>query len=107
MLVPSLDVVGPSSVPATEEKTGLAPRGASGGVALPEEVLDQKDTPAPASLPSWDKMMEMLKHISCFTDAEPPFTKMSDFFPLTKRISVDLGGDPPFFVSARLPFGMP
>lgn len=40
MLVPSLDVVGPSSVPATEKKVGLAPRGASGGIALPEEVLD-------------------------------------------------------------------
>lgn len=84
MLVPSLDVVGPSSVPAIEEKAGLAPRRASGGIAIPEEVLDQKNTPAPSSLPSWDEIMEMLKHISCYTDAEPPFTKMSDFFPLTK-----------------------
>ena len=43
--------------------------------------------------------MEMLKHVSCFTDAEPPSTKISDFFPLTKRISMNLGGDPPTFVS--------
>ncbi|RVW75676.1 hypothetical protein CK203_055230 [Vitis vinifera] len=32
-------------------------------------------------------MMEMLKGVLCFTDAETPSTKMSDFFPLTKRIS--------------------
>ncbi|RVW31663.1 hypothetical protein CK203_092744 [Vitis vinifera] len=32
---------------------------------------------------------------------------MSDFFPLTKQVSVNMGGDPPTFVSARLPFGTP
>ncbi|KAL6334747.1 hypothetical protein AAG906_021406 [Vitis piasezkii] len=31
-------------------------------------------------------MMEMLRRVPCFTDAEPPSTKMSDFFPLTKWI---------------------
>lgn len=51
--------------------------------------------------------MEMLKHVQCFTDAEPPSTKMSDFLPLTKQISVNLGGDPPSFVSTKLPLGMP
>lgn len=51
--------------------------------------------------------MEMLKHVPCFTDVEPPSTKMSDFFPLTKRISVNLGGDPPSFVSTKLLFGTP
>ena len=30
---------------------------------------------------------------------------MSDFFPLTKRVSVTMGGDPPAFVKARLHFG--
>lgn len=49
--------------------------------------------------------MEMLKCVSCFTNVEAPFTKMLDFFPLTKRISVNMGGDPPFFVLARLLFG--
>ncbi|KAL6329199.1 hypothetical protein AAG906_014808 [Vitis piasezkii] len=29
----------------------------------------------------------MLKRVSCFMDVEAPSTKMSDFFPLTKRIS--------------------
>ncbi|KAL6321734.1 hypothetical protein AAG906_031248 [Vitis piasezkii] len=52
-------------------------------------------------------MMEMLRRVLCFIDVEPPSTKMSDFFPLTKRISVNLGGEPPIFVSARLLFGMP
>ena len=51
--------------------------------------------------------MEMLMRVPCFTDAEPPSTKMSDFFSLTKWISVNLGGEPPIFVSARLPFGTP
>lgn len=51
--------------------------------------------------------MEMLKRVSCFTDAESPSTKMSNLFPFTKRISVNLGGDPPTFVSAQLPFGTP
>ena len=51
--------------------------------------------------------MEMLKGVSCFTDAKAPSTKMSDFFPLTKRVSVNMGGDPPTFVKARLPFGTP
>lgn len=32
---------------------------------------------------------------------------MSDLFPFTKRILVNLGGEPPVFVSARLPFGTP
>ncbi|RVW91808.1 hypothetical protein CK203_045906 [Vitis vinifera] len=41
-----------------------------------------------------DDIMEMLRRVPCFTDAESPSTKMSDFFPLTKRISVNLGGEP-------------
>lgn len=49
--------------------------------------------------------MEMLKGVSCFTDAKAPSTKMSNFFLLTKRISVNMGRDPPTFVKARLPFG--
>ena len=49
--------------------------------------------------------MEMLKGVSCFMDAEAHSTKMSDFFPLTKRVSLNMGGDPPTFVKARLLFG--
>ena len=49
----------------------------------------------------------MLKGVPCFMDVEAPSTKMSDFFPLTKRVSVNMRGDPPTFVSARLPFGTP
>lgn len=51
--------------------------------------------------------MQMLKGMSCFTDAEAPSMKMSDFFPLIKRIFVNMGDDSPTFVSARLPFGTP
>lgn len=49
--------------------------------------------------------MEMLKRVSCFTDSESPSTKMYDIFPFIKRISVNLGGGPLSFVSARLLFG--
>ncbi|KAJ9684965.1 hypothetical protein PVL29_017119 [Vitis rotundifolia] len=49
----------------------------------------------------------MLKQIPCFTDVEPPSTRMSDFFPLTKWISVNLGSNPPIFISAQLSFGTP
>lgn len=76
-------------------------------VLLVEEVLDKKDTLASAPPPSWDEMMEILKRVPCFSGAEPPSTKMPDLFPLTKRISVNLGGEPPVFVSARLPFSTP
>lgn len=107
ILVPQPDVMGPSSVSTVEEEVGPAPDGASDGTALADKVPDQKDTSTPAFPSSWDEMVEMLKHVPCFTNVEPPSTKMSDFFPLTKRISVNLGGDLPFFVSARLPFGTP
>ena len=44
--------------------------------------------------------MGMLRQVPCFTDVEPPSTKMSNFFSLTKLILVNMGGDPPVFVSA-------
>ena len=84
MPVPPPDTVGPSSAPAAEKEVGSTLGGASSGAIPVEEVLDQKDTPASALPPSWDEMMDMLKRVSCFIDAEPPSTKMSDFFPLTK-----------------------
>lgn len=51
--------------------------------------------------------MEMLKRVPCFTDIEPPSTKMLDFFPFTKWVSVNLGGDPLISVLAQLPLGTP
>lgn len=107
ILVPQPDVMGPSNVSTVEEEAGPTPEGASDGTTPADEVPDQKYTSAPAFPSSWDEMVEMLKHVPCFTDAEPPSTKMSDFFPLTKRIFVNLGGDLPSFVSARFPFSTP
>lgn len=104
--MPPSDATGPSSVPAVEKEISTVPNGVPSGAAPVDEVLDQKDTPTSILPPSWDEMMEMLRRVLCFTDAEPPSTKMSDFFPLTKRISVNLSGEPPIFVSARLIFGM-
>lgn len=76
MLVPPSDAASPNSMPVVEKEVGPAPGEAFGGAAPIEEVLDQKDTPTPAYPPIWDEMMEMLKRVSCFTDVEPPSTKM-------------------------------
>lgn len=51
--------------------------------------------------------MEMLRRVPCFTNAEPPLTKMLDLFSLTMRISVNMGGDPPVFVTTWFSFGTP
>lgn len=107
MPVPPSDAAGPSSVPTAKKKAGRVPDGALGGATPVKEALDQKDTPASALPPSWEEMMEMLRWVPCFTNAEPLSTKMLDFFPLTKWISVNLGGEPPIFVLAWLPFSTP
>ena len=101
--VPPSDAARSSHVPPAKKKIGLAQ---DGGAAPFEEKLDKKDTLVSAPLPSWEEMIEMLRRVSCFIDAEPPSTKMLDFFSLTKWISVNLGGDPPTFFLAQLPFGM-
>ena len=93
-----------SDAPATVETRGLE------GVPeamIDEEALDEKSSPATAVPPSWEEMMEMLKGVPCFMDAEVTSTRMSNFFPLTKRVSMNMGGDPPSFVKVRLPFGTP
>ncbi|KAL6315266.1 hypothetical protein AAG906_000348 [Vitis piasezkii] len=111
------DVAGPSAAAVVRPDTGTPSnasatekaRGTKGGpdVAVSEEAPDEKSSPTPAAPLSWEEMMEMLKGVSCFTDAEAPSTKMSDFFPLTKLVSVNMGGDIPTFVKARLFFGTP
>ena len=108
---------GPSSMAAAQSGTtafGDAPaavetHGSEGvlDASNNEEVPDEKSSPTTAVPPSWEKLMEMLKGMSCFTDAEAPSTRMSDFFPLTKGISMNMGGDPPAFFKARFPFGTP
>lgn len=52
MPMPSPNAEEPSSVPAAKKEAGPALKGVFGGAASIEEVLEQKDTPAPASLPS-------------------------------------------------------
>ena len=112
-----VDALGPNSAAAAQPDTtalGDAPtavetRGAEGvsEAAIDEEAPDEKSSAADAVPPSWEEMMEMLKGVPCFTNAEASSTRMSDFFPLTKRVSVNMGGDPLAFVKAQLPFGTP
>lgn len=97
------NAIAPSNAPATEKEACGTEAGSDAAVA--EGAPDEKGSPAPTTPPSWEKMMEMLKRVSCFTNAETPSSKMLDLFPLTKRISVNMSGDPPTFVLARLPFG--
>ena len=111
------DVAGPSAAVAVQPNV-VAPRntpivekvhGTEVGldVVVNEGAPNEKSSLAPAAPPSWEELMEILKGVSYFTDAEAPSTKMFDFFPLTKRVSVNMGGDPLAFVLARLSFGTP
>lgn len=81
-----LNVAGSSSVPTAaspiREETCLAQDGAQDDPTPAVEDMDQKGTPSCTAPPSWKKMKEMLGRMPYFTDAEPPPTKMSDFFPL-------------------------
>lgn len=92
------DVAGPSSTPATENEANRTEAGPDAVAA--KRAPNEKGSLAPTVHLSWEKMMEMLKRVSCFTDAKAPSTKMSDFFPLTKWISLNMDGNPPSFVSA-------
>ena len=94
---------------ASDAPTAVETRGSEGvpDASIDEETPDEKSSPAAAVPPSWEELMEMLKGVPCLTDAEAPSKRMSDFFPLTKRVSVNMGGDPPAFVKAWLPFGTP
>lgn len=61
---------------ATEGEIGLALGGASGSCASVEEVFVSRDTPAPASSPNCDEMMEKVKRIPRFIEANLPHSKM-------------------------------
>ena len=89
--------------------TTMETRGTEGvpEAAIDEKASDKKSSPATTVPLRWEEMMEMLKGVPCFTDAEAHSTRMSDFFSLAKRVSVNMGGDPPAFVKARLLFGTP
>ena len=96
------DAIAPRNTPTIEKVHGTE---VGLDVVVDEGAPNEKSSLAPAIPPSWEELMEMLKGVSYFTDAEAPSTKMSDFFPLTNRVSVNMGGDPLAFVSARLSFG--
>lgn len=76
MLAPPLDAPGSSSVLVVEEEAGLVPRGVSGRAIPVEGISDPNENSTPAFPLSWYEMMETLKPVPCFIDAEPPFTKI-------------------------------
>lgn len=111
---PSVDAIGPDHVPAMRSLIGKyahPERGeASIGSAPINDDLDRKDvsaSPRPQTprVPSWEEMVELLKQVPYFTKVEPPVTNMGDFFPLTKRVTVDLDDNPPISCATQLPYG--
>ena len=77
---------------ACSEKDGTSTSSTPVGVDLD----DEKDAAVSPRAPSWEKMVELLKRVPCYTEVEPPSTKMSDFFPLTKWVHVEIDDNPPF-----------
>ena len=85
---------------STRENTYPTRDGASIDPAPIDDDLDEKEaTVAPRTL-SWEEMVEILKQVPYFTDTKPPSTKMSDFFLLMKRISMNLDRNPPISILA-------
>lgn len=80
--IPSLPVPSPNvmrfdnALVADEGKTSPTPRGTSDSATPAEGVFVIRDTPAPASPPSCDEMMEMLKRISHSIDVDMPSSRM-------------------------------
>ena len=48
-----------------------------------------------------------MKQILCFTEKETLVNNIGDLFPATRRVSMDLDGDPNISFVARLPFDTP
>lgn len=69
----------------------------------PDVDHNDKDILVQSHAPRWEEIMELLKQVLCFTEAEPSSTDISDFFPLTQRFFVDIDDNPPIIVAARLP----
>lgn len=87
--VPLPDTAGSSSVLPTassvreETQPTQDPAPADPAPTNPAPALvenDQKDAPPCADPSTWEEMKEMLEQTLCFTDPEPPLTKMSDLF---------------------------
>lgn len=74
--MPSLDVVGSNNALTADGKTSPTLGGASDSTAPTEGVFVIRDTPALASPPSCDEMMEILKCISRSIDANMPSSRM-------------------------------
>ena len=101
---PFADVAKPDRVPTMRSSIGknVCPERGEASISLApiSDDLDGKDvfaSPRPQAprTPSWKEMVELLKQIPCFIEAEPPVTNMGDFFPLTKWVTVDLNDNPP------------
>lgn len=104
MLISLTDVAGPNNVLVAKspirKDTCPTQYGAPTGPDPTDDDLDKKDATAPLRSPNWEEMAKMLKQVPYFTEVEPPSTKMSNFFSLTKQISMNLDGNPLIFVSS-------
>lgn len=112
--MPLADAVGLSNMPAVRPSVGKdghhEQAGSSTGPTSANEGLDEKQVSTPFHPPTsrtlnWEEMVELLKQVPCFTEVEPLMTKMSDFFSLTKQITVEIDGNPPISTVVQLSFG--
>lgn len=104
MPMPPTKVAGPNNVLVAKslvrKDTCPTQDGAPIGSDPVDDDLDKKDATTPLCAPNWEEIAEMLKWVPCFTEVEPPSTKMLNFFSLTKQILVNLDGNPFIFVSS-------
>ncbi|RVW25247.1 hypothetical protein CK203_108206 [Vitis vinifera] len=110
---PSVDGVGPSHVPTVRPFTGknacLELGEPSIGLAqLSDDSVEcvafVPPCPKTPRAPSWKEMVELLKQVPCFTESEGLVNNIGDLFSTTRRVSMDLSGDPNISFVARLPF---
>lgn len=113
---PSTDAVGLSRVPDARPSIGKDAYPKRGGVStvsipLSDELVDYTTSVPPCAqgprAPSWKEMIELLKQVPYFTKTKAPSISMGDFFPATKRVTVDLNGDLLISFIVRLPFSNP
>lgn len=102
--MPHTGIARPKSVSAMRPHIGKdvypeRDRAPTGSTPIGDDLEDEKDVSTLYRPPSWEKMVELLKQVPYSTEVEPPSTKLSDFFSLTKQVIVDIDDNPLIFIT--------